>query len=327
MKNTLTTLSIIFLAVFSVQAFAADPQFSKKELKVIEKALTEQKSKKIFKKNDRIAPIGLNLNFRVAAQQTEQTSRKTHNTKFDAIAKLEGVDDAVFQDITNTYRDMVVKRFQDMGMTVVPYAEMETAKSYAKLTKDAGGTAQVLDRKLWGVEKQFVPEGQKVAIWFNQNLPFGAQRKVPNELDAILYNSFIRIDFAQLGVEVSGSKGSDSTHTYINTEGKSSIAAVVNIAKDTLSFAVTKKGTHNLSMFGEDKAEALNVVSGVEYADSVETCKSGCDLGFKTTGFWASNRIDTVVVTADPVKYKAAVLDALEQYLDKQFALYQRVRG
>ena len=99
------------LLVISVQAQ------DKKQLKKLNKKYSTFNQGDMFAKADRIAILGNNLRFRLAARQSEETSWKEESySKFSAYSVLEGLSDELLQEITNEYYTMLKFRFEDMGI-------------------------------------------------------------------------------------------------------------------------------------------------------------------------------------------------------------------
>ena len=335
-KSNLKKLGLILLALlpilFSQTTYAKE--FSKKELKVIKKnighTLAGNKAKKVFKKGERVAILGNNLVFRTSAKVVKKNSWKDSTKKgfrqsaYAAYSTLEGIDDSVFQDITNEYNKMFIERLKGLGMEVMPISEIEKAKSFSKLVGDAKpstGKGTRTEKKNWGVSKTFTPDSQ-YSVWLKFTSPFAPVAKMPKQLKASFLNAFIHVNFAQMDVDVSSSTYRGKFKTSHSTKGIANIVPVINIAKGTDVYAASKKGFYTTRITTPGNAQALNIMSDIDYS-TVDFCKSNCSLNFASGGFFqGASDIGLYTVNADPVKFKAAALDALSNYLDIMFTLY-----
>ncbi len=329
-------MKTLLLAILAVCIASTSLAANAKELKRLKKLHSVYDQGKAYKNYDTVAILGANVRFRIAAKQSNATSwKKEVFVKFSAIATLEGINDELFQEIADEYHKMLVERFEKLGLTVLPYSAIEATTAYAAL-KAKGKTSTMHSKKNWGVAKVFSGE-QTPFITFNPVLPFGPHAKVAKELNAILFNSVVTLDFSHIGIKItqSGESNYNKTRRTIYTEGKSSIVPALHIdghtygnnlmpryEDNTYSASVLPRGLHLLQI----DLKPSEIESPVNFAISAESCKR-CPLNFKSGSFIKSSNLDTVVITADPESYKEAALDLLNQYLDQAFALYQAQKG
>lgn len=327
MKKIITIFILAICQIFFVQNALAK-ELSKKEVKLYKKHIANMagnKAKKVFVKDREVLMLDNSLAFRVEAKQTEQTSHKMKTwQKFSAIAQLEGIDDSVFQEITEEYNRMYIERLKAIGMKIITIDEAREKEPeiFAKLIGDAEpstGNPKVKVKKNWGVSRVFTPKNQ-YAIDINYFKPFGPHAKLPKKLDAVLMDSYTNINFAKMGIDIKQSIGEYS----IYTQGKSSMSAQIFIDNDSTIFNLAPKNRgYHIRFIGltEKEFDKILITSDISFANAIDECNS-CPLGFSTGGFIKDTSTGTLVVKADPEKYKAAVLDALSNYLDVLFTLY-----
>lgn len=321
MKSIL--LSTLFLAC-TLSLLAQD----KKELKKISKTHGESQTGKIYAKAESVAILGTNLRFRLGARAVETTSnRDATTTKFESFATVEGVEEALLQEITDEYYAMVTKRFEALGMSVISYDEIQKAKAFEKLV-EKGSREKENVVSSWGVAQIFTPKNQDYITWNNAG-PFGPHQKVAKELKTILYSSLTTVDFCFITMTAKSSAGISGNYRNVYTEGSASVIPAINIhgysyplrglkmmEDNTYGFGYNDKGKSHTTMF------TGNISSTIDYATKVEKCAS-CEPSFARKFKLMSHGLGTVVITADPVKFKEAVLDALTIYLDQVFMLYE----
>ena len=318
-----TLLLLSTLSILSMMAMAQD----KKALKAISKAHGEYDQGKIYSKNKSVAILGANLRFRVAARAVETTSHKAATTaKFESFATLDGIDDGLLQSITDEYYSLLTQRFTKLGLTVMDQDKIRQSKSWAKL-KDKGTKDKENVVKSWGVAKIFTPNNQDYVTW-NNAAPFGPHTKVAKEMKAILYSALTTVDFCYIDMTAKSTASVSGNYKSTYTEGTATVVPAINIHGYTYPLKGVKMMEDNTYGFGISPAGKQhntiytgNVSSAIDYATKVEKCAS-CEPEFTSKFKLMSHGLGTVVVTADPAKFKAAVLDALNKYLDEVFALY-----
>ncbi len=331
------TLSVVIISL-ALTAPAYSKELSKKELKSLKKSYNMQlnKSKKMLSDGKKVAILGNTIAFRTEGKVTAMSSNKDDLiVKGAGIAQLKGVPDSVFQEITEEYNNMVVARLNALGVDVIPVSEMQKKKSFKKLVGDAqagNGTVWEDSKKNWGVSKNAVPVGQ-YSVWYNYMKPFGAHAKLPKELKAALFNSFLHINFAVIDVTASGNVSKkDQGHSIRTTKTTSRNTNVTPLVfidnRSTTTLAQPPKAFANFNIiydvktgrsFGREHAIGAN--SSLDYAKSVETC-TNCTLGFESKSFLNEGDVKIYKIDADPALYKKAALEALGKHLDKTFALY-----
>lgn len=304
----------------------------KKQLKKIKKKFNTHEQGSVFAKADRVAILGNNLRFKLAARQSEETSwKKDDYHNFAAYSILDGVNDQLLQEITDEYYDMLVSRFEAMGIEVLSYEEITQAKSYKKM-KDKGLKDNENVKKLWGVALVYNYSRNPYITW-NGAAPFGPQQKLPKELDAVLFNSLVTVDFSHIGIKISSyEKSRYSTHRVVYTEAKSSIVPIINIdgftyntsgigmlEDNTYIFCINQKGKQLLMKLDLNDSE---LESELIFASEIEKCED-CEPVFANSFFkFSEHGMGTIIVKADPELYKKAVLDALDKYLDEIFMVF-----
>lgn len=331
MKNLSIVLTILLLGLNVIGQ-------DKKELKALSKKYNEFEQGS-YKGATKVAVLGNNIRFRVASHQSETNSWKDEKSyKFGAYAVLEGIENEVFQEITDEYYKMLVLKFKELGIEVVPYQNIEATKSYAKL-KEKYQSEPYNGTKGWGYAVIYNYDNHDFLAW-NGGAPLGPHLKVAKELKTLLYNSQVTVDFCRIGVDIDQYRSSYPTRYTkgeIYTEGKASILPMVFVQHYTYNPQGTKMredNTYSLTVDSKGKQSMLildthpsNISSDVPFAESSELCES-CKPSF-TKGkikLFESN-LGTVTITANPELYKKAVLDVLQQYLNETFSLYAAQRN
>lgn len=322
----------LLILFFSLSMFFNAFSQDKKQIKEISKKYNLYSQGDIFSKADKVAILGNNIRFKLASRQAEETSwKKEMYYKFAVYSVLEGLNDQVFQEITDEYYNMLKSRFESLGIEVVNYDAISEAKSYKKL-KDKGLRETEDVKKSWGMAKTYNYSGLPYISWDNA-APFGPQQKLPKELDAVLFNSLVTVDFAHIGIDIeqSGKNYYGSNERVIYTEAKSSVVPVINIDGYTYPSKGTEMLEDNTYIFClNPKGKQLNfkldlnesnIESELVFASEVDRCDD-CKPEFAQNYFQImEGGMGTVIVKADSEKYKKAVLDALEKYLDEVFVI------
>ena len=324
-------LFIALLIVVSVQAQ------DKKQLKKINKKYNTYNQGDIFAKAERVAILGNNLRFRLAARQAEETSWKEEKYyKFSAYSVLEGLSEELLQDITNEYYSMLKTRFEDMGIEVIPYSEISEAKSYEKM-KDKGTRETENIKDSWGVAQIYNYDAEPYITWTSA-APFGPQQKLPKELDAILFSSLVTVDFSHIGIDIEQYRKSDFSLSgrVIYTEAKSSIIPAINIDGYTYSTSgikMTEDNTHIYCINPKGKQFIMKldlneseIESEKTFATEVYKCDDCVPVFVKNYTQIMESGMGTVFVKVNQELYKVAVLDALGKYLDEIFMVINSQR-
>jgi len=309
----------------------------KKQLKKIKKKYGTHSQGAVFAKAKRVAILGSNVRFKLASRQAEETSwRKEKYYKFAVYSILEGINEQLLQDITDEYYSMLKKRFEDLGIEVLSYDELSSAKSYTKL-KNKGMRETENVKKSWGIA-QIYNYGNAPYITWNNASPFGAQQKLPKELDAVLLSSLVTIDFAEIGIDIkqSGKNYYGIKERVIYTEANSSVVPVIKIdgftynkqgigmfEDNTYLFSINDKGKQLFMKLDMNDSE---IESEMVFAPEVTRCDDCKPVFVKNFSNTMERGMGTVFIKADPEKYKAAVLDVLEQYLDEMFMVIKSQR-
>jgi len=330
MKNYTLIITLLFL-VFTVNAQ------DKKELKALSKKYNEYDNG-AMKKAENVAILGSNVRFKLASHQSESNSWKDEGTsvKFGAYATLKGVEPELLHEIANEYHNMLVTKFKELGINVVPYANIEATKSYPKLLeKEKQEDFQV--KKSWGVAAVVNYDNHPFLRW--GSAPFTPSMKVAKEVDALLFVSQVTIEFAVIGIDISRTteKGSIFSQSTVYTQGKSSVVPMIYIAgytypdrglnfieDNTFSFAKSPKGKLNNLQLDMNYSD---ITSETIFATDIQNCK-GCKPEFaKGRIALSESNMGTVEITVNPELYKKAVLEVLQKYVDETFALYAMQRN
>lgn len=309
---------LVFPLLLSGLLFAQDAKSIKKKHNVYDHG-------KIFKKAEKAALAGVNLRFKLVSREThsEGSWKRDDQVTFDSWAVLNGLEESDFQEITEAFEKMWAKKLEGMGLSIVPADEILQAKNYEKLVEKNSKDRETV-KKNWGIAKVFSAGDRDFFVY--PMSPLGPHAKLAKELDALLCNMHITIDFAYIGFDVKryGEGG------YKMASGESTIYPVIRIEGMTENqLQVRTDGTY--TNFIKDQSDAHNVTleteisSDVEFAEKIESC-NGCVPAYSKSGWQSlSNHATTgsYSIQADPALYKKAVLDALDKYTDELIILYK----
>lgn len=287
-----------------------------------------------FKKVDQVALTSVNLQFKLA---TRQYMEKKGVGNIVTWGLLEGIDDNVFQEIADEYYVRLAARFQKEGYSL--NEEYKNHKSYQKLVENSADLEREVNKKNWGVSKIFTANNAPY-IEYPQSM-MGAHASLGNDLKIPIGQIFITVDFIEIMQNI---KKGISSFTLMGRsertdEFKTDFAPVIKIEGITNeSFGKAFKGdgtyakftggnwSYSHAMFRHD----FVLTSDKLYANDYEVTKGmpTSMLKFKSavvgdlanifsrgavrTGRGTMERSFTI--HADPAAYKAAVLDALDQY-------------
>lgn len=288
-----------------------------------------------------VSLTSINLRFMTAERQNKDV-RKIGNTTTWTL--LDGIDPAVFQEIADEYYKRLSKKLQDRGYAISD--KYKNSKHYASLVDDHKNTKRLTFDKSWGVAET-VTANQAPYIEYGA-MAFGSHARLGNEQEHPVGQMFITIRFADILQEISSSTSLGDKITHM----KASVSPRVSVAPPTMhgisrAFAAGK-GDGTYALFQGKSWGATNVSlnkalhSNLEYSTAIESA-NGLPEQFKrfqndtfgdlvsifSGGLISNDRAKgefAFNITADPEKYKAAVLDALEKWNEHLFLMIDSTR-
>lgn len=329
LKQAIIT-SFIFATFSTINVQAQQP--SEKELK---NAFAPKGTHRApFKNEKEVALTSVNLQFKLATRQEEQ---KRGVGNIVTWGFLDGIDDALLQEITNEYYKNLAAKFKANGFALND--TYKNHKSYQKLVADNANLNRETQKKNWGVAKIFTANS---APYIEYPIGMmGAHASLGNDLKIPVGMAFITIDFLDIMQNISmgvssftlmgRSERTDKFETNIRP-----VIRIEGITAESLGKQFKGEGTYakftggNWSFCNAKFQHGFALTSDIKYANDVESEK-GIPDGFKNNftsdvvSILSMGRAQgggrgvletTFTVKADPQAYKKAVLDALDKYND-----------
>ncbi len=283
-----------------------------------------------FKKASEVALTSVNLQFKLATRQ-EQMKRKVGNVVTWGF--LDGIDDAMFQEIADEYYQRLATKFKENGFSL--NESYKDHKSYRKLVDDNADRDRETEKKYWGVAK-IVTANNAPYIEYPTGM-MGAHASLGNDLKIPVGQLFITIDFLDITQNIKAgvkdrwgdyfSKFQTDVRPVIRIEG---------ITATSMSKQFKGEGTYaqftggNWSFCNAKFQHGFVLASDKDYAKDVASEKgipekyqnrvasevvSILSMG-RARGGGKGNLEATFTIQADPQAYKEAVLNALDKYND-----------
>ena len=287
-----------------------------------------------FKKAKEVALTSVNLQFKLATRQ-EQVKRKVGNVVTWGF--LEGVDDALLQEITNEYYKNLAAKLKANGFALSDaYKEH---KSYQKLIDDNADRKRETEKRNWGVSKIFTANDAPYIEYPTGMM--GAHASLGNDLKMPVGMVFVTVDFLDIMQNISQGISSftlmgrsDRTDKF-ETDARP-VIRIEGITAASMGKAFKGDGTYakftggNWSYCNASFHNGFTLTSDVKYANDVESAKGIPEkfqsrLASDVVSILSMGRAQgggkgvleaTFTITADPQAYKKAVLDALDKYND-----------
>src|SRR5690606_21576394 len=185
-KKSVTT--ILLIGAIGLTAIQAQ-QPTEKELK---QAFAPKGTHRApFKKVNEVALTSVNLQFKLATRQ-EQEKRKVGNVITWGF--LEGVDDALLQEITDEYYRNLEAKLKANGFSLND--DYKNHKSYQKLVESNADLQRETNKKNWGVAKIFTANRAPYIEY--PTAMMGAHAALGNDLKIPVGQLFITVDFIEI---------------------------------------------------------------------------------------------------------------------------------
>lgn len=289
-----------------------------------------------FKKATEAALTSVNLQFKLATRQ-EQEKRKVGNVITWGF--LEGIDDALLQEIANEYYKSLSEKLKANGFSLND--SYKDHKSYQKLVENNTDLQREINKKNWGVAKIFTAN-QAPYIEYPTGM-MGAHASLGNDLKMPVGQLFITVDFIEITQNISrglssftlmdGSSRTDKFETDMRPVIRIEGITAASMGKQFKGDGTYAKFTgDNWSYCNAMFQNGFNIVSNVPYANDVVVAdgipESMKKIKSAVVGDLASifsrgavksgrgNLEATYTIQANPQAYKKAVLDALDKYND-----------
>jgi hypothetical protein len=321
MKIIFTVLSLLLIH------FSAYTQVSEKELK--KSFAPKGNHRSPFKGATEACLVSVNLQFKLASKEQLE---KRNTGKVISWAFLEGIDDRLMQEIADEYYVRLEKKFNQQN--IILSQKFRDNDSYQKLVDKNKDRERETYKKNWGISKIFTSNKEPYVEY--PVMAMGNHASMGNQLKMPVGSIFLTIDFAEFILNISKST---TIQGLIETKSKSTLVPHVRIEAVTQS-GPQMRGDGSYSLFTGTNWGFTNAIltqdaliqSDLSYATATEAAKgipesmkrfksnvTGDLVGIFSGGLVGNGRRTgefTYTVYADPVKYKAAVLDALDKYND-----------
>ncbi|MDN4166483.1 hypothetical protein QWY31_13315 [Cytophagales bacterium LB-30] len=187
-KITCLFALISFCLVGLSQAQEPSKEFQKETEAIFDNGLSNF-NKKPFKKSNTVALASVNLRFKIASRQEDP--KESNNVTW---AFLEGVDEALMQEIADAYYQLLAADLQEAGYTVSE--DYKNAKNYKSLVDDNAKNERVTSKAMWGIAEIYTANGDTYIEF--PNYAGGDHAKLAKETDAVVWQSLITIDFVEI---------------------------------------------------------------------------------------------------------------------------------
>lgn len=270
-----------------------------------------------------------------AKAQSPMTSSDSGFAKATLRAKLDGIDDATFQALTDqAYADFTTK-LRAAGYNVVDRGRLASAKAYGKLSPESSPRKTTSSFKMvTGGSREdatFAPSGMPLYGFINDYVASPmAMYGIAEEAGVPALDVRYTVHFVYFG-------GSTSSHANANTGGRDYNAQVtlgqgvqvVGWGLSSVDLAAGQSGTfnnpngtiklHDSIVSPEAFGETSDATSGAQKAANAFSAVVGVFSG-------GSMSAKELLITADPAKYSAAAHDVLGQANDRLVAAMSGLR-
>ncbi|MCC5918999.1 MAG: hypothetical protein JJU02_16915 [Cryomorphaceae bacterium] len=287
-------------------------------------------NKKSAKKCKRVAIAKSALHFKVISNGKaivgKGMSEREGSTSW---AILEGISEALMQELADAYYDMLSDKLKAKGFEVVPWESVKNSKAITKLSDNerewsskSTGAAQIFTAHNGPHTK---PIMGNIGTWRQ----FG---KMAKELDAFPLFTDLIIDFAVFDMNLHRKRG----YKYKTTTATTNVLPEISIQPYysgeilPMGYSPTQSTMTLVEAYG--KASTILINRNVSFEGNIaEEIDSYSGKMPKQMSRWVSFGSNlttgTFVVKADPEMFKAAVLNALDQYSDILISKWMEVRS
>lgn len=329
--------SLFFSAYAGVFLFSTDAEAQQPTEKELKQAFAPKGTHRApFKKAGEVALTSVNLQFKLATRQ-EQEKRKVGNVITWGF--LEGIDDAVLQEIADEYYKNLTAKLKAGGFSIND--NHKGNKSYQKLVENSADLQRETSKKNWGVSKVFTANNAPYIEYPTGMM--GAHSSLGNDLKMPVGQLFITVDFIEITQNIS--KGLSSFTLMGNSDRtdqfETDMRPVIRIEGITAaSMGKQLKGDGTYAKFTGENWSYCNAMlqgnfalaSEISYANDVQVAeglpesmkKFKSNITGDLTSLFSKGAIKsgrgnleaTYTIRANPKAYQKAVLDALDKYND-----------
>ncbi len=238
-----------------------------------------------------------------------------------AFAVLEGVDDAVFQEIADAFYANLAAKMSAAGIPLADAEKIRASKSFAKLSEAT--EARTFDHPKFGTSQVFTAGDMP---FFKYPTLITKVMSWQKEMDAGLSTLRLTVDFVEFDISVERRTEWGLTEDRIITQAASSAVATIKI--ESVFHEATMDAATMGSYYNAPGLTITNrklVATVLHNAPIVEPYQAEIVLyddkapgfvGKKARAYGGDLNFGTYVVKADPQDFKRAALKALDRYAD-----------
>lgn len=150
------------------------------------------------------------LKFRTASVSVEADGPRNDQTVVRSYAMLDGIDSLLFQEITNEFSEIFIKKLNEAGVTFVDWAKIQESKLYKERLAELEKDPRNFNYKNTGTADVYTQDHR--LLWY---YPVGGLKgaKFCNETGGGMSYLRLTVDFAEFNVEVNKTYNWGSTTT------------------------------------------------------------------------------------------------------------------
>lgn len=259
------------------------------------------------------------LKFRTGSMSTVQAGKGQNASRASAYAVLNGIDDKLFQEITDEFYVIFQNKMKEVGLTSKSHDEIKANEYYQKWAEDT--LERHFNNKSYGTSDVFTPNN---VPFFSYPTIMIKPMKFAEKMDANLTNIRLQVDFAEFDMDAARSYGYYETTTSFNANiiPGIKITAVFQEGAMNQAFAGSYLNWPGFTMTngkGQACTFALNqpIFVKLQNADvkAYDSKTPEFAKGFRFFG--GAVQLGTWVVKPTREDYKRAALEALTKYVDE----------
>lgn len=275
--------------------------------------------KKVLKKPDAQFMPYVALKFRTGTKGTARVGKGQNVETSTAYAVLDGIDDALFQEITDEFYDIYTSKMADAGIPYADYDKISASKTYKKYSVENVDSREY-DHKDNGTAKIFT---QNNVPFFNYPTLITKIGKMQKEVGAGLTTLRLTIDFVEFDMEMKRSY----SLSYRRTESSANVLPAVKVTstfqEGSLDQALTGSyfnapGLYitNTKLFSAGFQQQKPIFAAFDAKVSTYDDKVPQFANKANNWFGGGMQLGTFVVEPTREDYKKAALQALTQYAE-----------
>lgn len=303
---------------FSLLLFSTFSGSAQVDVKSFAKNYVQLDSKNPFKKSDKICFMGLNLTLKTADLQRKGSLNKSNKWGVDRLVTvLDGLTENDMYELADEVKKRFEERFKRVGYTIVEPESLKNEDAYNDLLKNTTAIKkgeffkQLESGHEWGVAATY-PAGGRPIFKFPKT-QMGSHAKLAKKSDAIICNFSLLIEPIMVNWDKKYKSGDNVSQTYDHNFGFDNLIRIShfsNILTYDLPEDIVSPDWGSFQF--KDVIFDDNQKISAKTDDYIVSVKKGMPSGGSGPQ-WADF---SYTVTVDPVKFKAAVLKAMDVYIE-----------